>query len=83
MVTFIVHNFVYCRNLNNGNLGEIKRLCLLGSSGGSSLSTQNNLAVFRRQKRLGTTALCHTPMVNSMKTIKFCTASKYRRNTLS
>jgi len=22
MVTFIVHNFVYCRNLNNGNLGE-------------------------------------------------------------
>jgi len=45
------------RNLNNGNMGEKKRVCLLGRSGGGSLFTSNNLVVFRGQKSLGITAI--------------------------
>jgi len=39
MVTFIVHILFRVRNLNNGNLGEKRRFCFLGSSGGGSLFT--------------------------------------------
>jgi len=57
MVTLIVHNFVYSPSFNNDNLGEKKCLCLLGRSGGGSLSTWNNLAVFHGQRSLGTAGI--------------------------